>query len=162
MTIKVGHIIQFVVPAGREYNCPPVEGVVYKMTYNESLKCHSIFIKPVGKMGLSVIQTGKIEYDDNFKLIGFMGNPELKRVQEEMLPYAGPPKSVKKTVKRGGIKIRENAVLEPNKDYGGYYIEGYISTKKVWKQIDRTTAKMVFFDGGRCSINNVEKVRQMK
>ena len=166
MPIKTGHIIQFVVSKGREYNCPNVEGIVYKITYNDSLKCYSIFIRPVDKMGLTVIQTGKIEYGKNFKLIGVKNNFELKEIQKEMEPFDGPLSAKTIASKRSKMKIREDALLTPNTDYSCKFLEGYVRTKKMWYRIERTTAKMVsYFDGlqfRKCSINNITDTRKMK
>lgn len=160
--IQVGDKVYFGVPEGREHKVSPVEGTVYKMNYSEIFKAYSIFIKPYNSFNLSVITTAKIEYDGQFVYKGKVTPKELEVIQSEMRGFAGPPKTAKKSVKRGKMKVNENAVLTPNTGYAYNQIEGYIRTKKVWRQITHTTAKMAFFEGGRCSINNVEKVRQIK
>lgn len=163
MPIEVGHIIQTIIPESRKHIVSPVKGVVYKKTYNDSLKCYSLFIKPIDKMGLTVIMTAKPVYGDHFVLVDMMKPTQLAVIQEQMKPFEGPPKSTKTPVKRGSMKIREDAVLTPNTNYENKGIEGYITTQKTWGRIQKTTAKMVMYHNGsefkRCSINNVSEVR---
>lgn len=162
MSIKVGHIIDFVVPESRRHIVSGGKGVVYKMNYSESLKCYSIYVKPLDSFNLVVYNVARAVYDKGFVFVGKVTDEELRVIQAQMLPFAGPPKSAKTTKKRGGIKIRENAVLTPNTGYEYNQVEGYIRTKKVWAQILRTTKKMAFFDGGKCSINNVTEIRKIQ
>lgn len=92
---------------------------------------------------------------------GKVSNAELKVIQGQMVPFSGPPKTGKKTVKRGGIEIRQDAVLTPNTDYtkkGSFKV--YVKTRKNWYPLHYTTAKMAFFGNGyRCSINNISEVK---
>ena len=159
--IEIGHKISFLVEEGKKYGFPSFDGVVYKIIFRENLNNYVVYVKSHKSLSFSAIVTSKLEYSEKncFIYNGKVSESELKTVQGQMARFSS---SSKAPVKRGGIEIDEKALLEPNKDYFGHYIEGYIKTKKVWKQIIRTTAKMAFFDGGKCSINNVEKVRQMK
>jgi hypothetical protein len=161
--IEVGHKVDFLVPKGREYNCTPVSGVVYKMTFSDVFKSYTIFVKPFNSYNLSCIMTAFPVYGDLTIYRGKVSEKELVDIQEKMVPFSGPPKMGKKTVKRGGIVIRQDAVLTPNTDYSNKGIEGYITTKKAWGRIQKTTAKMVVYHNGlefkRCSINNVSEIR---
>jgi len=51
--------------------------------------------------------------------------------------------------------------LYPNKHYPAG-LEVYVKTKKDWFTLIKTTAKMVMFDGGRCTFSNVTNIRRKK
>jgi len=49
--------------------------------------------------------------------------------------------------------------IKPNTQYNNG-IEVYVKTKKDWFKLLRTTAKMAFFDGGRCALSNISDIRR--
>jgi len=51
--------------------------------------------------------------------------------------------------------------IKPNTKYDNG-IEVYVKTKKDWFTLLRTTAKMAFFDGGRCALSNITDIRRKK
>lgn len=64
-----------------------------------------------------------------------------------------------KHLKRLEFESKPEMALEPNRKYTGQEIMAYVKTKKEWVRIHRTSAKMAFFDGGRCKISSITQVK---
>ena len=152
-------------PERRRPIATPFEGVVYKINDwpgTTGKGCHSIYVKYPNGLSFGVLSCFGLDYREHWEFKGKVTPEELARIQEQMKCMEGPPKRKKRKVARP-VEIRKDAVLQPNRDYlksGAFEI--YVRTKKAWFPIIRTTAKMAFYKGGRCSINNVDDIRRIE
>ena len=137
MKIKVGHNIR-VINGKDNYT-----GVVIRINDymgNEYLKYVDIRLyDATNKQEVKIVSSTPDYVDGDFSLI-FLGEVESSHV-----------KRLRKIHKENhGVPGK----LEPNK----FYPEGlevYVKTKKDWFKLIKTTAKMAFFEGGRCGLSNV-------
>lgn len=144
--IKVGHLIRIF---SEDHT---FEGVVVKIddhTDNTYLPFVSLHVyDAVNHVPYNVCTTDSVYKDGDFKII------YLREVDEHHV--------VKLLKDYENMQIEneiEKPEIEPNKNYNDG-TEVYVRTKKKWFTLIRTTAKMAFFDGGRCSLKNITDTRR--
>ncbi|MCK9267228.1 MAG: hypothetical protein M0P14_00770 [Alkaliphilus sp.] len=143
-------------------------GTVYKINTffllperNEG-KAFTIYIKEKKSKSFLILTRGKLDYNENIKFMGIVTPEDLEIIQEEMVCMEKPVCVKKSKISRGPITIRPDALLNPNTNYRGKNLKIFVKTKKQWFTLLNTTAKMAIFDGGRCAINSISKVRDIK
>ena len=140
--IEIGHLVRVF------HNDDTFEGVVVDIDNrmdNIFLKYVSVSIYDgVNKKACKVCIPSP-NYQEGDLTISYLQDVEMKHVkvlQEAYKNYHEVPESI-----------------EPNKQYNNG-LEVYVKTKKNWFKLIRTTAKMAFFEGGRCVLSNVTDIRR--
>jgi hypothetical protein len=142
--IEVGHNIR-VLNGNDNYT-----GVVIKINDymdNEYLKYVDIRLYDnTNKQEVKICSSTPNYVDGDFSLIflGEVDEKHVKRLQRSHKENHGVP-----------------GKLEPNKFYPAG-LEVYVKTKKDWFKLLKTTAKMAFFEGGRCALSNITNIRRKK
>jgi hypothetical protein len=142
--IEVGHNIR-VLNGNDNYT-----GVVIKINDymdNEYLKYVDIRLyDAMNKQEVKIVSSTPNYVDGDFSLIflGEVDEKHVKRLQGAHKENHGVP-----------------GKLKPNKFYPAG-LEVYVKTKKDWFKLLKTTAKMAFFEGGRCALSNITNIRRAK
>jgi hypothetical protein len=155
MDISVGDIVKL-----DRNNASPFEGVVYAIGNYYLIEGRfvdegvwTLRIKSV--RGSYCIKTvNSLNYDDTKEI-------EKIGVVENFDPTEGRKDKnidVSKIKLNNNVKVISRKLL-PRTDYSGRGYKIFVKTKKNWFTLVRTTDKMAFYDGGRCSLNNVTDVK---
>lgn len=155
MDILVGDIVKV-----DRKGASPFEGVIYKIGNYYLIEGRSVdesvwTLRIKSVHGSYCIKTvNSLNYEDNADIekIGFVENfdPTEGRKDKNI--------DVSKIKLNNNVKVISRKLL-PKTDYSGQGYKIFVKTKKSWFTLLRTTDKMAFYDGGRCSLNNVTDVK---
>jgi hypothetical protein len=155
MNISIGDIVRLDKKGGS-----PFEGVIYEIG--------NYFLIP-GRFvdeGVWTLRIKSVRGSYCIKTVNSLNYEDYTEIEKIGIVENFDPSEGKqdKTIDISKIKLNNNVKvisrkLLPRTDYSGKEYKIFVKTKKNWFTLLRTTDKMAFYDGGRCSLSSVTDVK---